>query len=146
MGPFGAHFGPPNGLGSPKSEGGTGQNGPKGGQQAIKMCFGTVSDHLEAILVHFQPKLEIRKILRFCPFWAILGRFWTLFGPFWVHFGPPNGLGSLKMQGGTGQNGPKGGQQAIKMCFETVLHHLEAIGPHLKAEKKIKKKYFLTFF
>ena len=54
------------------------------------------------------------------------------------------------MQGGTGQNGPKGGQQAIKMCFETVLDHLEAIGPHLKAKKKSKKNIFfdifLTFF
>ena len=50
------------------------------------------------------------------------------------------------MQGGTGENGPEGGQQSIKMCFGTVLDHLEAIGPHLEAEKKIEKKYFLTFF
>ena len=42
------------------------------------------------------------------------------------------------MQGGTGQNGPKGGQQAIKMCFETVLHHLDAILVHLEPKLKIE--------
>ena len=46
------------------------------------------------------------------------------------------------MQVGTGQNGPKGGQQAIKMCFGTVLDHWEAIGRHLKA----KKVNFLNIF
>ena len=46
-------------------QGGTGQNGPKGGQQAIKMCFETVLDHLDTILVHFQPKLKIEKNSRF---------------------------------------------------------------------------------
>ena len=52
------------------------------------------------------------------------------------------------MQGGTGKNGPKGGQQAIKMCFGTVLDHLEATGHHLEAEKKIDFFFdiFLTFF
>ena len=78
----------------------------------------------------------------FWPFWAILAPF----GPFLALFGAQNGLGSPKMQGWTGQNGPKGGQQAIKTCFGTVLDHLEAIGPHLGAKKKSKKKYFSTFF
>ena len=50
------------------------------------------------------------------------------------------------MQGGIGQNGPKGGQQTIKMCFGTVLDHLEATGPHLEAEKKIEKIYFFDIF
>ena len=63
--PFWAHYGPPNGLGRPKMQGETGQTGPKGGQQAITMCFETVLDHLDTILVHFQPKLKIEKILRF---------------------------------------------------------------------------------
>ena len=58
---FGSILDPPNGLGSPKSEVGTGQNGPKGRQQAHKMCFETVLDHLDTILVHFQPKLKIEK-------------------------------------------------------------------------------------
>ena len=75
FGPFLALLGPllapPKGLGSPKSEGGTGQNGPKVGPEAIKMCFGTALDHLEAILVHFQPNLKIEKISRFRPFWPI---------------------------------------------------------------------------
>ena len=104
--PFWAHFGPPSGLGSPQMQwgtlfgpfwglgspqrqGGTGQERPKGGQKAIEMCFGTVLDHLDAILVHFEPKpkIEIFSILR--PFWAFFGPF---FGPlnsaksFW---GPP---------------------------------------------------------
>ena len=51
---------------------------------------------------------------------TILGHFWPFFGPFWAHFGPSKGSGSPKMQGGGGRNGPKGGQQAIKMCFGTV--------------------------
>ena len=53
----------------------------KGGQKAIKMCFGTVLYHLDAILLHFEPKpkIEIFSILR--PFWAILGLFWPLFWP-----------------------------------------------------------------
>ena len=40
-------------------QGGTCENGPKGGQQAIQMCFETVLDHFDTILVHFQPKLKI---------------------------------------------------------------------------------------
>ena len=50
------------------------------------------------------------------------------------------------MQGGTGQNGPKGGPHAITMCFGTVLDHLEAIGPHLEAEKIYYFDILLTFF
>ena len=50
------------------------------------------------------------------------------------------------MQGGTGQNGPRGGQQAIKMCFGTILDHSEATGPHLEAKKKSKKKIFGIFW
>ena len=49
------------------------------------------------------------------------------------------------MQGGTGQNGPKGGQQAIKMCFATVLDHLEAIGPHLGGSLGPILTYFAYF-
>ena len=40
-------------------------------------------------------------------------------GPQWVKIGSKcgqNGLRSPKMQGGTGQSGPKGGPLAIKMC------------------------------
>ena len=73
FGPFLAHFGPPKGLGSPKSEGGTGRNGPKAGPEAIKMCFGTVLDHLKTILVHFQTNLKIENFSRFRPFWASKG-------------------------------------------------------------------------
>ena len=70
-------------------QGGTGQEWPKGGQRAIEMCFGNVLDHLDAILVHFEPKLKIEIFSILTPFWAILGPF---FGPlnsaksFW---GPP---------------------------------------------------------
>ena len=69
------------------------------------------------------------------------GHFWAILGPFWHHFGPPNGLGSPKSEWGTGQNGPKAGQRAIKMCFETVLDHLEAISiPSISISKGIKNK------
>ena len=85
--------------------------------------------------MHFQPKLKIEKFSRFLPFLAI-------FGPFWALFGPPLG----PQIASTGQNEPKGGQQAIKMCFGTVLDHLEATGPHLEAKKKIEKKNFFNIF
>ena len=101
-----------------------GGTGPKGGQQAIKMCFGTVLDHLDTILVHFQPKLKIGKFRDFDHF----GPFWPLFGPFWTPKWPWEP-----------QNGPKGGQQAIKMCFETVLHYLDAILVHFQPKREIGK-------
>ena len=103
------------------------------------MCFGTVLDRLETILVHFLPNMKINFFFEIS---TILGHFW----PFWAHFGPPKRLGSPKSEGGIGQNGPKGGPQAIKMCFGTVLDHLETTGPHLEAKKKSKKYIFLTFF
>ena len=124
-------------------QGGTGQNGPKTGSEAIKMCFGTVLDHLETILVHFQPNLKIDFFRDFDHFGPFLGHFWPTFGPFWAHFGPPKGLGSPQMQGGTGQNGPKGGQQAIKMCFGTVCDHLDTILVHF--QPKLKIDFFSRF-
>ena len=89
LGPFWALLGPFWGLGSPQRHGGTGQERPKGGQKAIEMCFGTVLDHLDAILVHFEPKLKIDFFFDFETIWALFGPF---FGPlnsaksFW---GPP---------------------------------------------------------
>ena len=80
---------------------------------------------------------------------TILGHF----GPFLAHFepilGPQMASGAPKCRGGTGQNGPTGVQQAIKMCFGTILDHLEPLDP-IEGEKKIEKKItfdiFLTFF
>ena len=140
--PFGAILGPQKASGAPICRGEPAKLGQKGGQQAIKICFGTVLDHLDTILAHFQPKLKIEKkgdFDHFGPFGAILSPFWPLLGPFGVHFGPTKGLGSPKMQGGTGQNGPKGSQQAIKMCFETVLDHLDTILVHFQPKLKIGK-------
>ena len=52
------------------------------------MCFGTVLDHLDAILVHFEPETENRI---FFDFEAILGHF----GPFLAFFGPLNSAKSF---------------------------------------------------
>ena len=90
---WGTLFGP---FREPSKAGGTGQERPKGGQKAIEMCFGTVLDHLGAILLHFEPKLKIVFCFVF-RFGGHFGSFWAIFGPFW-------GLG----QGGTGQGGQKG--------------------------------------
>ena len=49
------------------------------------MVFGTGLDHLDAILVHFEPKLKI-------VIFSILRPFWALFGPF---FGPLNSAKSF---------------------------------------------------
>ena len=62
LGPLGAPFWAfwgPKWLRGPKRQGGTDQNLAKGGQKAIQMCFGTVLDHLDAILVHFEQNLKI---------------------------------------------------------------------------------------
>ena len=134
--PFWTLFGPPNGLRSPIRQRGTYQNWAKGGQKAIKMCFGTVSAHLDAILVHFEPNLRIGKKIDFLTILGCFGPFLALFGPFWTLFGPPNGLTSPKRQRGTDQNWAKGGQKAIKTCFGTVLDHLDAILVHFESTKK----------
>ena len=73
FGPFGALFGPFLGpfwtLKWPQEPQKTAGNLPelgKRGQKAIQMCFGTVLDHLDAILVHFEQNLKIEKISTFC--------------------------------------------------------------------------------
>ena len=81
------------------------------------MCFGTVLDHLETILVHFQPNLKIEIFSRFRPFWAILGPFGAHFGPFWAPFGPPKRLGSPKSEGETRPKWAKGGSTGHKNVF-----------------------------
>ena len=88
---------------------GTGQNGPKGGQQAIYMCFETVLDHLDTILVHFQPKREIEKKFEILTIW---GHFWPPFGPPLAHFGPfldpQKASGAPKCRGEPAKMGQKG--------------------------------------
>ena len=83
-----APCGPFLGLGSPPKAGGNGQEWPEVGQKAIKMCIGTVLYHLDAILVHFEPKLKINFFSILRPFWAIVGPFGALLGPFWALLGP----------------------------------------------------------
>ena len=58
-GPFGPFLGPFWASGALKGRGELAKSGQKGGQKATEMCFGTVLDHLDAILVHFEPKLKI---------------------------------------------------------------------------------------
>ena len=94
--------------------GGTGQERPKGGQKAIQMCFGTVLYHLDAILLHFEPKLKIDIFSILRPFWAILGPFWALFGPF---LGPFGASGALKGRGEPAKSGQKG----VKRPYKCVL-------------------------
>ena len=63
------------------------------------MCFATVLDHLETILVHFQQNLKIdffRDFDHFGPFWPFLGPFWALFGPL---LGPKRASGAQKVRG-----------------------------------------------
>ena len=103
---FWAFFGPRE---PPK--GGTGQEWPEGGQKAIKMCIGTVLYHLGAILVHFEPKLQIKKKI---DFEAILGPFGALLGPFWALLGPFWGLGALKGRGELAKSGQKGVNRPYK--------------------------------
>ena len=74
--PFLPLFGPQSGLGSPQRQGGTKQESSLGGQKTMKMCFDSVLDHLNAILVHFEPKLKIDCFSKIWPFWAILGLLW----------------------------------------------------------------------
>ena len=97
--------------------------------------FRPFGDHVSA----FPAETETRKHFEILTILGNFGQFLALFVPLLAHFGPlldpQMASGAPKLQGGTGQNGPKGGQQAIKMCFGTVLDHLEAIGPHLKAKK-----------
>ena len=100
----------------------------KRGSKGHKMCFGTVLYHLDAILLHFEPKL---KIIFFFDFEAILGHFGSFLGPL-------GASGALKGRGGTGQERPKGGQKAIEMCFGTVLDHLDTILVHFEPKPKIE--------
>ena len=79
-------------------------------------CFRPCGNHFSA----FPAETENRKKFEIL---TILGHFGPILGPFWT----PKGPREAKNAGGTGQNGPKGGQQAIQMCFETVLDHLDTI-------------------
>ena len=82
-----------------------------------------------------------------CEFVVFMGHF-----DYFDHFGlctallwPNNGLRSLKSHYETGQDRPIGGQKATKMCFGTVLDHVDGILVHLEAKPKIEKKFdFLT--
>ena len=109
------------------------------------MCFGTVLDHLNAILVHFEQNLKIGffnflTILGYLgPFWALLALFGPFLGPFWTSKWPQE-----HKKTGAYQNWAKGGQKAIKMCFGTVLDHLDAILVHFEQNLKIEFFDFLT--
>ena len=79
FGLFWTLFGPQNGLRSPKTQRETYQNWAKGVQKAIKMCFGTVLDHL-ANLELKKPK-NVQKHLFLDPFWPPFARFFWRKGP-----------------------------------------------------------------
>ena len=70
------------------------------------MCIGTVLYHLDAILVHFEPKLKIN----FFDFEATLGHF----GPF---LGPFGASGALKGRGELAKSGQKGVKKGHRNVF-----------------------------
>ena len=58
-----------------------------------KMCFGTVLDHLDAILVHFEQNLNIEKKIDFL---TILGPFWGTVAVLASHWADDAVFGDLK--------------------------------------------------
>ena len=75
-----------------------------------KMCFWTVLDHLDAILVLFEQNLKIKKFRLFDHF----GPFWALFGPF---LDPKMASGPQKDSG----EPTKIGQKGVKRPYKCVL-------------------------
>ena len=72
-----------------------------------KMCFWTVLDHLDAILVHFEQNLKI----------DFFSDFLTILGPFWPFLDPKMASGAQKDSG----EPTKIGQMGVKGPYKCVL-------------------------
>ena len=115
----------------------------KFGQKAIKMCIGAVLYHLDAILVHFEPKLKIIFFSILRPFWAILGPFGALLGPFlgpfWALLGP-------REPSKAGGNWPRAAKRGSKGHRNVFWDRFRPFGCHFSAFRAETENLFFFDF